>query len=397
MGGWEQWCHEVAEAFSQRGHNVSVLTSNYGQRRVARKEPGVRRTLYLESDIQHYRILDFFLTLDWRDRQNARIMADTINETDPEIVFIWGMWQLDPRLARQAEAMRPGRVAYYFCGYWPIEQDPHSRFWLAPENKRWVEALKRPLARMAMAKQHGRVNGQPAFRHSAFVSNAVLRILQDAGISFENERVIYGGVDLTRFGPADSKQTLMKPGDQIQILYAGSLSKVKGVDTLLRAMGELAKRLEPDRLHLSLIGAGHQEFEAWAREFVDSKGLTPYVSFLGRFEHSEMPGILRSFNVLAFPSAWQEPLARVMMEGMASGLALVSTTTGGTGEVLLDGENGLTFVAGDEGMLARRLEKLVTHPELIRVLARNGRSTAEELFDFDRMVDSLESFVCELA
>ena len=85
-----------------------------------------------------------------------------------------------------------------------------------------------------------------------------------------------------------------------------------------------------------------------------------------------------------------------MMEGLASGLALVSTTTGGTGEVLVDGYNSLTFEAGDDAGLARQLGRLVEDPALIRALASEGVKTAGELFDFERMVDDLEGFVGRL-
>ena len=129
---------------------------------------------------------------------------------------------------------------------------------------------------------------------------------------------------------------------------------------------------------------------------MEEAGLDGTVTFLGRFEHAKMPELLKGFDVLAFPSTWQEPLARMMMEGLAAGLALVSTTTGGTGEVLVNGRNSLTFEAGDETGLAGQLARLLDEPSLIAELAQNGVATAETRFSFERMVDELESFVAEL-
>jgi glycosyltransferase involved in cell wall biosynthesis len=396
MGGWEQWCQEVADAFRERGHDVWVLTSNFLLERIRQQEPRIRRLLYLESDIEHYSPLSFILQTGRRDRHNVHVVRETIREADPEIIFVWGMWQLDPRLATLAETLRPGRVAYYFCGYWPIDLDPHTSYWSMPEEKRWVAVMKRVASRPALAKQRARMDGLPAFRHAAFVSRAVQRILEDGGITFGYRQVIYGGISLRRFRRGQGNWADRGDNAPMQILYAGSLSKAKGVDTLLQATKLLAEHHDHSRFHLDLAGAGHPEFEAWARRFAEVEGLAPYVNFLGRRSRQEMPALLRGYDVLAFPSAWQEPLARMMMEGLAAGLALVSTTTGGTGEVLVDGENSLTFEAGDAGALARQLERLMNEPDLIEHLGRSGAKTAESLFDFERMVADLETFVSRL-
>jgi glycogen synthase len=50
IGGYEQWCHEVAQILSTRGHQVSILTSRYGERgtRIDEKGVQVHRLLNLE-------------------------------------------------------------------------------------------------------------------------------------------------------------------------------------------------------------------------------------------------------------------------------------------------------------------------------------------------------------
>ena len=60
MGGWEQWCQEIAVNFAQKGHEVAVLTSRFLREYVTDTEPAIYRDLYLESDLKHYKPLDFF-------------------------------------------------------------------------------------------------------------------------------------------------------------------------------------------------------------------------------------------------------------------------------------------------------------------------------------------------
>ena len=46
---------------------------------------------------------------------------DTLAETKPDAVVIWGMWNLSPLVAAEAERCAGSNVAYYFANEWPIE------------------------------------------------------------------------------------------------------------------------------------------------------------------------------------------------------------------------------------------------------------------------------------
>ena len=72
-------------------------------------------------------------------------------------------------------------------------------------------------------------------------------------------------------------------------------------------------------------------------------GLDSKIRFVGQVDRYEMPSVMIEHDVLVFPSVWEEPLARVVQEAMASGLVVIGTVTGGTAEILRDGVTGLTF------------------------------------------------------
>jgi glycogen synthase len=397
LGGWEQWCAEVADALIARGHEVVVLTSNFRAGDIARAEPFVHRELHLESDLVHYRPLDCFLALPRRDRDNTRVLETTIASWLPDVVVIWGMWQLSPTLATRTEQLCPGRVSYYLCGYWPIEPDPHTQYWHSVLVGRGpIVALARPVAKLVLkglARSREGTN-RPAYHNAACVSQAVLLMLRAGGAPMPNARVIYGGIQLQQFVRARRPRNPDRP---LRMLYAGSLSTVKGVDTALLAVTLLAKEFAPEHLHLTLVGAGHPEFRAWAQQYLAENRLERYVTLSGRVERSKIPDLLQEFDVLLFPSVWEEPLARIMMEGMAAELALVSTTTGGSKEFLRHGENCLTFATGDEVDLAHQIERFLREPDLLAKVAGGGQKTAIQEFDFRRMVCQLESFWQEIA
>jgi glycogen(starch) synthase len=108
-----------------------------------------------------------------------------------------------------------------------------------------------------------------------------------------------------------------------------------------------------------------------------------------------MPSILQQFDILIFPSIYEEPLARMTQEAMASGLVVVGTTTGGTGEILSEGETGLTFAPEDEEGLADQVTRLITDPDLYCRLSQAGRQTVLENFTLDKMVNEIEAYLLD--
>jgi glycosyltransferase involved in cell wall biosynthesis len=108
-----------------------------------------------------------------------------------------------------------------------------------------------------------------------------------------------------------------------------------------------------------------------------------------------MPALLQRFDVLIFPSIYEEPLARMTQEAMLSGLVVVGTTTGGTKEILREGETGLTFAPEDANGLADQLARLIANPELGCHLAQAGRQSILENFTLDKMAQQIEDYLLD--
>ena len=128
---------------------------------------------------------------------------------------------------------------------------------------------------------------------------------------------------------------------------------------------------------------------------MEREHLHEFVTFNGPVSKDEMPAILQDFDVLIFPSIYEEPLARMTQEAMASGLVVVGTTTGGTKEILRNGETGLTFMPEDADGLAKQVARLTTGPDLCCRLAQAGRQTVLEKFTLDRMVREIETYLVD--
>jgi glycosyltransferase involved in cell wall biosynthesis len=229
--------------------------------------------------------------------------------------------------------------------------------------------------------------------HVICVSAAVRDILVNAGLPLDQAQVIHGGTDVERFA-----DTSMRNGgsSRLRLLYAGQLVRHKGVHTAIEAVAKLVNEHDVKQLHLTVVGSGHPTYEAFLHALVDREELHDCVSFYGPAAKSEMPAILQQADVLVFPSVYDEPFARMTQEAMLAGLTVVGTTTGGTKEILVEGENGLTFAAEDADALARQIRRLVTSPNLCRQLAEAGRRTVLENYTLDKMVDQIEDYLQEV-
>lgn len=397
IGGYEQWCHEVALGLAGRGHDVSVLTSRFGvSSDVFEDEPGVTRTLFLQADIDYYRPQDFFLRRAAREQFNVRELRTALDTIQPDVVMVWGMWNLSQWLPFWAERWMPGRVAYFISNYWPIDTDPHTAYWQLPTRRSAAQVVKRPLQAIALSQLQR--EGYPpalAFDHAVCCSEYVRETLVAAGKLPVTAGVLLGGTDPapflahSRLGQAAVQDT-ERP---LQLLYFGRLIHDKGVHTAVEAIGILEARGLADRVTLTILGSGHPDYEAKLRDLVATLGVSERVRFVAQVPRPDVPEWLGRFDVFLFTSIWPEPMARSVMEAMAAGLLVIGTNVGGQAEMLFDGQNALTFQPEDAERLAAHIVHIAENPALRVQLARAGQWMVLEQFTIRRMVRDIEQML----
>lgn len=390
IGGYEALCQEAVEGLANRGHRVSVLTSAYGYDGEV-SEGNVHRLLSLEGDLQFYKMKDAW-TYPARKRRNLEHLRRMISAEQPDIVFVWGMWNLSRSLALEAERLMGSRVVYYLANPWPIEANMHRQFWDAPATsfaKNVAKSLVRIPARVVLREEWENLPLQ--FRHAPCCSAAQRDQLLEAGVPLKDAPVIYEGVDLGNYLAQADKRTYRNNG-ALSLVFVGILAEHKGVHTTIEALTQLSAG-ERQRLRLTILGKGHSQYEERLRGLVDQHQLSDAVAFHAPIPRSELPEFLGRFDALLLPSIWSEPLARIMQEGLACGMVVIGSANGGTSETIVHGENGLLFEAGDAAGLAEQIKRLLDDASLRRSLAEAGRRTAEERFDINKMVSELETYL----
>ena len=194
ISGYEMLCHEAAVHLEKRGHQVSVLTSTYGVTE-RQAEPGVYRRLELESDIYYYRARQVLRY--WVNRRSNHIaVKELIGQLAPDVVVIWGMWNLSRLVAAWAERLAGSRVVYYLADVWPGEPSAHEAYWDGTANSLAGQVFKRVLrvpVRLALYPEWRPYRLR--FEHVVASCQSTRDELLKAGLPIRHCKVIYEGID----------------------------------------------------------------------------------------------------------------------------------------------------------------------------------------------------------
>ena len=118
-------------------------------------------------------------------------------------------------------------------------------------------------------------------------------------------------------------------------------------------------------------------------------GLENTVTFLGKVAHDAVPALMDTFDVLVNPTVVPEAFGVVVLEGSASGLAVVASNVGGVPEVCIDGTTGIMIPPRDPRALADAVNRLASDPSLRRSMGVAGRALVDEHFEWSTSVTAM--------
>lgn len=391
-GGYEQWCWEVAEGLRNRGHDVSALTSTYGQHGMSTSDPPwVSRELQLEMEFAPLsNSIQFFTSRKKREEQNLACLREFLCHHEPDAILIWGMWNLSRSLPALAESLMPGKVVYYMGDYWPFLPSQYENYWNAPARSILTgipKFLLKPFARFLLNRQ---TRLELNFEHVLFPSDFLHREFERMGFKPQHSDLVYGAINTSHY--LDHRESAKQAG-KVSVLCVGRLVPDKGFHTVIMALAYLMRGQVLKNVQLTIVGDGEPNYVEKLKQIAKLHNLASLITFLPAQPKEAMPALYQSADIFVFPSIWAEPFGRVLVEAMASGVPVVGTRVGGAAEILIDGENALVFTPDDPMSLAEQLKRLIESPSLCERLGRAGRETAVARFDLKRMTTEIESYL----
>ncbi len=355
--GWST--HALVRELRGAGFDVEVLEVDaHGDRPVAEREfDGVRlRTI----GIGRYRRPARHLVARDYSCEPVRQHVAAFLERRPDIRIVHGQHlHSGPGAALAARAA--GRAALVTLrDYWPVRLDG-----IAYGDEVTTAASPRDLARQALVRSFGmsaplaaaaagRALSRLAARQQALaachrvicVSDAVRRHVRQA-IDVPVD-VIPNLVDPRRSEEAASRAAQPDAVSAPYLLAAGKLNAMKGFD---RIVGELADA----GCQWPLVVAGTGPLESEMTRTAARVGID--LVRLGWTDGDTLLRLTREARAVIVPSAWEEPLARVLLEAMSLATPVIARRTGGSPEAVDHGHNGFLFNTAEElGAALRALE-----------------------------------------
>ena len=205
------------------------------------------------------------------------------------------------------------------------------------------------------------------------------------GVPRARTRFLPNVVDTDHFAPVGESR-----GETVHLLAVGRLTEQKRMDRFLRIVAALQSEGVPVRATVAGAGPLRATLEAQATEL----GLAaPVAEFVGAV--SDMRALYRTADMLVLTSEW-EGTPNVVLEAMASGLAVVSTRVGGVPDIVHDGETGILIDATDDAAVVRdfcgAIRALAEDPGRRRAVSARAREFVVQ----QHSVKALPRFLAEL-
>lgn len=193
------------------------------------------------------------------------------------------------------------------------------------------------------------------------------------------------GVDLERFSPIPkevAKRRAGIPEHHRNILFAGRIEPLKGVDTLLRAIALIRER-QPEAVRdvcVAIIGGDPWNEDpddemARLQDLRSELGVAETVTFLGAKDQDVLPDYYAAAEMVVMPSHY-ESFGMVALEAMAMGTPVIASEVGGLAFLVRDGQNGFLVPSRDPEALAERIFTLLLDDTCRIELGRMARSHA---------------------
>ncbi len=185
--------------------------------------------------------------------------------------------------------------------------------------------------------------------------------------------VIPYGIDLQRFHPGQPSRSAGRP---FRLLFVGTINQRKGIKYLLEAM----RLLRSKNVHLTVCGRVVDDLKIFD-PFASQVDIRPSVSSL------ELLRAYQEADLFVFPSI-VEGFAQVLLESLACGLPILSTTHTAAPDLIEDGIHGFVVEPRRPDLLAEKVEWLIDHPSQLQEMRHAARQRAE-LFTWQRFRDGV--------
>jgi glycosyltransferase involved in cell wall biosynthesis len=362
VGGIARHCFGLTRALAKRGHSVHVVTLDF---------PGA--PLYEESD-------------------GVKIYRVPIELGHPDFI-IWVLifnHFLEKKIAMLSRSVRFDII--------------HAHDWLvAPAGIASKHYLNAPLVSTIHSIEAGRARGthSPNSRlidgvewWLTYESKRIIAVSNSAKREIEEHfrlpsgkvDVIPNAIDASKYNISVDRESVKRrfgiaPYERI-VLFIGRLAPQKGVEYLIKAAPQIV-RVNPDA-RIVIVGDGWLKDHLWS--LAVQTGCQHKITFLGFLPDNDLVELTVSSDVLVVPSVY-EPFGIVALEGMAAGVPVVASNTGGLSEIIEHDRTGFLTYAENPDSIAWGVNRILSDPGYASWLTQNAKRKIYEMYSWDAVAE----------
>jgi glycosyltransferase involved in cell wall biosynthesis len=193
-------------------------------------------------------------------------------------------------------------------------------------------------------------------------------------VGLEKLRLVRYAVELPPPSPRAASTTAA-----CNLVLVGTKSPSKGQEEAIRALAML--RASGEQVRLRLVGGGDPRYVRTLERLALELRVAGSVEFV-----AETAAVIDHYSWadLVVVCSRDEAFGRVTVEAMKAGKPVIGARSGGTAELIREGENGLLYTPGEVAELAGAIRRLAHDRILAGRLAECGRGWASETFTSDR-------------
>lgn len=359
ISGMGNVVYHHARILKEGGHDISVLTPNYKNRKT-REE--------IQEGIRIIRLRPFF---QYGNAAFIPTMAKYLGEFD--ILYLhYPFFGGADVVFRYLKSHKKKLIVYYHMDV---------------VGKRWKNIIFSLYSAIYIPKiiqcSHRVLVSSEDYVSSSFLQNS----FQKAREKFE---IIPFAVDTKVFIPYQKDQELMSrlgvEGRKVMV-FVGALDRAhyfKGVENLLRAF-----KMVSDKYFLVIVGKG--DLSSWYKDLAEKLGVQKCVRFCENVSNDELPKYYQLSDVVVLPSIdSSEAFGIVLLEGLSCGKPVIASSLPGVRTVVEDGKNGILVPPSDITALKNALQKILEDDVLAHTFGKEGRKKVEANNSWDIISEKLK-------
>jgi glycosyltransferase involved in cell wall biosynthesis len=225
------------------------------------------------------------------------------------------------------------------------------------------------------------------------VSKITKEYLVKNGLKKEKIDVILNGIDSELFETKDVSKDIRKELKiESKAKLVGCIGRImpqKGQKSFLLAIPRVIPKC-PGTFFLIIgdVFAGREGYKKELLEIIKKNGLEEYVRFTGF--RDDIGDVMKSLDVLVFPSVAPESFGLSVLEAMALGKPVIASNAGGVSEIIEDGITGMLFEPSHPEQIAERIVLLFSDQEMYNAVAQRAKEEVNKRFSLQKYVASME-------